>query len=37
MGYSMGPLPGFVSKYLYAGMSPEARQQLEKSQQQQQR
>ncbi len=30
MGFQMGPLPGFVSKYMYAGMSDEARQQLER-------
>ena len=36
MGYSLGPLPGIVSKYLYAGMSPEARVQLEVAQQQRQ-
>ncbi|KAG1670099.1 hypothetical protein FOA52_013675 [Chlamydomonas sp. UWO 241] len=29
MGFELGALPGFVQKYLYAGMSPEARAQLE--------
>ncbi|GAX78946.1 hypothetical protein CEUSTIGMA_g6386.t1 [Chlamydomonas eustigma] len=35
MGYSLGPLPGIISKYLYAGMAPEMRQQLEQGKKQQ--
>ena len=34
MGFSLGPLPAIVQRYLYAGMSPEARQQLETQQRQ---
>ncbi len=32
MGFETGPLPGFVRKYLYAGMSEEQQQQLEEQQ-----
>lgn len=34
MGFQLGPLPGFVKGYLYAGMSAEQRQQMEDQQMQ---
>ncbi len=34
MGYQLGPLPGLVRKYLYAGMSEEQQKMLEEQQRQ---